>query len=257
MSIVACVKVHDGFALGADSATTISGKDQQGKVAVLKVYHEAKKIFEFNKLPVGILTYGTGNIGKKSIQILLRDFEAKKSISEKSYTIKEITEKIYSYFKKIYDEQFNGSTTKPILGFYIAGYSYGCNQGEEWEFVIPDGKCKMVRPLGENGSSWRGITMPFSRLYYGIDPRIKEELRKCKIDQSFLDKFQAAVIYDGMPLKVAVKFVEFVLKTTIELAAFEIGPESCSEPIHSAVIDSKKGFEWLNETFIRERRASK
>ena len=37
MSIVACVKVQDGIALGCDSATQISGRDPQGNIGVLKV----------------------------------------------------------------------------------------------------------------------------------------------------------------------------------------------------------------------------
>ncbi len=53
-----------------------------------------------------------------------------------------------------------------------------------------------------------------------------------------------------MPVQDAVKFVEYILKTTIELAYFEIGPKSCSEPISIAVIDSKRNFKWIRENIL-------
>ena len=58
MSIIACVKVHDGIAMGSDSATQITGKNRQGNIGVLKTYKNAKKIFDFQELPIGILTCG-------------------------------------------------------------------------------------------------------------------------------------------------------------------------------------------------------
>jgi len=254
MSIVACVKVHDGITMGADSATQVTGRDSQGRVAVFKIYKNSKKIFDLQDSSIGILTYGIGNIGKKSIQTLLRDFDKEHPYGKSNYTVEAIVKDLYEFFKEVYEDQYKDLKIelKPILGFFIAGYSKDQPLGEEWEFIIPKQEYKQVRPPDQFGSSWRGVSVPFTRLYFGFDPRAKEELAKKtgakkEIIDKTLDQFKSNVIYDGMPVKDALQFVEFILKTTIGLASFEIGAESCSEPIHTAVIDPEKGFQWIKK----------
>jgi len=249
MTIVACVKVYDGIVLGADSATQIMGKDPQGNITVLKVYQNAQKLFQLQKLPVGILSYGIGNIGKKSIETLLRDFDRAHPIDKNSYTIEEVTKSLFDFFKNIYDEQYSKipAEKKPILGFFIAGYSHLPTEGEEWEFVLPvHTEPKLVREPDKFGSSWRGASIPFTRLYFGYDPRAKEDFidsgfNETVVNKTF-DKYKSAVLYDGMPVKDAVEFVKFILRTTIGLSSFEIGAPSCSEPINIAIISPKEGF---------------
>lgn len=259
MSIVACVKVYDGIALGADSATQITGRDAQGNVGVLKVYQNATKIFQFQTAPVGILTYGIGNIGEKSIETLLREYSIAHQIeggyfssSGKQYTVQKISQELLQHFRGLYDQQFAAvpEGQKPILGFYVSGYSENEALGEEFEFVIPkDVAHKSVRPAGQFGASWRGIAAPFSRLYFGMDPRVEDRLAKmgrqdiAPIIGQLRNEFSSKVIYNGMPIFDAVKFVEFILLTTIRLAYFEIGAPSCSEPIDLAVIKDGE-FTW-------------
>lgn len=246
MSIVVCVKVNDGIVLGADSATQISGKDDKGKVVLLKLYQNAQKLFQFQKFPIGILTYGIGNLGKKSIQTFLNDFNREKIYPKNNElcTVKGTAEALLSFFKSFYNEQFGPvpADQKPVLGFYIAGYSQDSTLGEEWEFVLPrDEKCRLVRPLDTFGSSWRGTAIPFTRLYFGCDPRARENLRKLGVTDDVINKafkpLKSNVAYHGMPVQDAIKFVEFILKTTIGLVSFEIGVPSCSEPIRIAVVD--------------------
>ena len=102
MSIVACVKVQDGLVLGCDSTTQISGRDPAGNVGVLKVYQNAEKLFKIEGLPVGILTYGTGNIGPKSIRTIIREFEKNKSYADdKEYGIEDISNELLNYLINI------------------------------------------------------------------------------------------------------------------------------------------------------------
>jgi len=250
MTIVACVKVYDGIVLGADSATQIMGKDLQGNITVLKVYQNAQKLFQLQNLPVGILTYGIGNIGKKSIETLLRDFDgAHPTDNNSKHTIEKVTKSLFDFLKNIYDKQFSKipREKRPIMGLYVAGYSYDSTEGEEWEFLLPrDSKPRKVRERDVFGSSWRGASLPFTRLYFGIDPRITEDLIKSGVDagkiKQISQKYQSPVVYDGMPVKDAVEFLKFILRTTIGLISFEIGPPSCSEPINIAIISPKEGF---------------
>lgn len=250
MTIVACVKVYDGIVLGADSATQIMGKDKQGNISVLKVYQNAQKLFQLQNLPIGILTYGIGNIGKKSIETLLRDFDRAHPIDKNSkYTIEEATKSLFDFFKNIYDEQYNKIPIgkRPIMGLFVGGYSYDSREGEEWEFLLPrDSKPIKVRERDAFGSSWRGASFPFTRLNFGIDPRITDDLIKSGVDGGIIkkisQKYQSPVVYNGMPVKDAVEYLKFILRTTIGLISFEIGAPSCSEPINIAIISPKEGF---------------
>ena len=254
MSIVACVKVQDGIALGCDSATQISGRDPQGNIGVLKVYENARKLFRFQELPVGILTYGIGNIGAKSIQTILREFNKEYSPNVENYTVEEISNQLLDFIVKLYNEIFESQPVakRPVLGIYVAGYSSNKPLGEEWEFRIPvDKKAKQVRPAEKTGASWRGIEIPFTRLYFGYDPRAIIDLVKSGIDEKkvrdVFKAYQAAVVFDGMPVKDAVNLIKFVLRTTIGLNSFEIGAPSCSEPIQVAVINAADGFNWTDD----------
>lgn len=262
MSIVACVKVYDGIALGADSATQITGRDTSGNVGVLKVYQNARKLFQFQQLPVGILTYGIGNLGNKSIETLLREYNGNHPIpSTGPFKVSEIVDNLLEFFKTLYDQQFSGSPPeqKPVLGFYVAGYSKDTSMaplGEEYEFTLPKDSNKLAPRTPEKfGASWRGISIPFTRLYYGYDPRSDEKLNQMgrqdiiPIINELKKEFGAKIIYDGMPIIDAIKFVQFILQTTIGLVYFEIGAPSCSEPIDLAVIRDGK-FEWVKEKKI-------
>jgi hypothetical protein len=254
MTIIASVKVYDGIILGADSATQIMGQDANGNNVVLKTYQNAKKLFQYRDRPVGLLTYGIGNIGKKSIETLLREYDLQNTVAvSPNSDVEGISRDLLTFFSNAYN-QFYGHITdeskKPILGFYIAGYSPILALGEEWEFIIPrDTEPKKVRERELFGSSWRGISIPFTRLYFGYDPRVLNDLISLGIPEPQLrqifSKYQASVIYDGMPVKDAVEFVKFILKTTIGLSSFETGAVSCSEPILIASITPKEGFQYL------------
>jgi len=256
MTIVACVKVYDGLVLGADSATQIMGQDDKGNSTFLKSYPNAQKLFQVQELPIGVLTYGLGNLGKKSIETLLRDFDRENPIPGTSeFNVLDVTNKLYAFFKNAYDKCFasiTDQTRKPILGIYVAGYSHLSTEGEEWEFVLPQHTQPVkVRELDAFGSSWRGISIPFSRLYFGIDPRARKDLTDLGVTEEALNniqnKYTTGVIYDGMPVKAAIEFVKFILRTTIGVATFEIGNASCSEPICLAVIRQKGTFEFLDD----------
>lgn len=262
MSIVACVKVYDGIALGADSATQITGRDPSGNVVVLKVYQNARKLFQFQQLPVGILTYGIGNLGNKSIETLLREYNGNHPIVPTGhFTVSEIADNMLEFFQTLYNQQFGSLSLeqRPVLGFYIAGYSKGTSMaplGEEYEFILPRDSNKLTpRTPDKFGASWRGISVPFTRLYFGYDPRSEEKLNQMgrqdviPIINELRKEFGAKIIYDGMPIIDAIKFVHFILQTTIGLAYFEIGATSCSEPIDLAVIRDGK-FEWVKEKRI-------
>ncbi len=253
MSIVASVKVQDAIVLGSDSATQIWGSIPGGQQGVLKVYENAQKLFPLKKLPIGILSYGMGNIGPKSIDTIIREFSKTNNYSTgESYTIENIAKDLSKYISSLHSDLYDELAVekRPQLGIFIAGYSSNESLGEEWEFNIPTMESpRKVRPKGKYGSSWRGVSLPFSRLYFGHDPRFTREIvpeDKLEETKLVLDKYRTNVMYDGMPVQDAINFVKFILKTTIDYVSFEIGPPSCSEPIQTSVIN-EEGFYWVME----------
>jgi hypothetical protein len=254
MSVVACVKVHDGIILGAESMTQIWGTDGKGNTGVTKTYENAQKLYQMANLPIGIMTYGSGNIGPRSIGSFIAEFSNANANSQNicgqaGVEVGKVADALWTFMTKIYTEAYKEMPEpKPLIGIYIGGYSAGCPLAEEWEFSLPQGKPQLVRPLETFGASWRGISVPFTRLYTGIDPRLTEELLKAGLAPNvltpLLEKYRAPFIFDGMPVQDAIDFVTFILQTTIGMAEFEAGPPSCGGPIWIAV-NSPTGFEWV------------
>jgi len=243
MTICASVKVRDGLALGTDSMTQIWGQDAAGNRGVVKTYGNARKLFRIGQLKLGIMTYGTGNLGPRSVQGLVRDF------SPQEVDVQGVTRQLYEYFRPVYEEHF--ASQEVPLGFFVAGYSPNEPFAEQWEFLLPrDQEIRLVRPRDDFGANWRGVDIPFTRLNKGFDPRMIAKLRELGVQQEVIDQaimqWESPVIYDAMPVQDAVNFVAFILQTTIGMATFEVGPTSCGGPLQIAVVLPDKGFKWIS-----------
>jgi hypothetical protein len=147
---------------------------------------------------------------------------------------------------------------KPLIGFYLAGYSPGHDQhlGSEWEFVLPAAQ-DPTRARDDNmvGASWRGIHIPFTRLFFGVDPRVEQILTGLGVNAATIAAFGQAirtqllskVVFEGMPIQDAIGFCRFIIETTIGAATYEIGIASCGGPVNVAVITRSHGFKWVTK----------
>jgi len=246
MTICASVKVRDGLVLATDSMSQIFAKDvTTQQIGVVKTYSNARKLFQAAGLPMGIMSYGIGNIGRRSVQGLLREFVPS------SNTVKDVADALFTFIKSPYDSEF-GTGQKPGLGFFVAGYSEGKPFAEEWEFLLPrDNATKLVRAEDTFGASWRGIDLPFTRLYKGFDPRIGSKLKSAGLDDKQIKEvfhgLELPVVFDGMPVQDAIDFAVFICKTTIGMSTFEAGPPGCGGPLQVATILPDSGFEWISK----------
>lgn len=159
---------------------------------------------------------------------------------------------LFRFFQGNYQSQLGNQGDTPVLGFYIAGYSPDAPFAEEWEFRLPnDQDIKPVRESTVFGSSWRGVSIPFSRLYFGFDPRTAPELLKRGVPQQVIDEvlgmWKAPMVYNGMPIQDAINFAIFILKTTIGMSTFEIGPSACGGDLQVATILPDTGYQWVLE----------
>src|ERR1035438_5068391 len=185
MSIVASVKVNDGIVLGADSAATISGQVAPNVIQPVKTYQHAQKLYRVGDLKAAILTYGIGNIGQRSMTSIISEFNEKiiKDHFTSKNSIEEITQALLDFIKTKYDEAFSQITPTDRntlqLGMFVAGFSDTDIMANEWEFTLPsDTVVKKVRESSAVGASWRGMIIPFQRIYKGYDPRLVDELVK-------------------------------------------------------------------------------
>ena len=253
MTIVASVKVYDGVVLGADSVTQISAPTPQG-IQLVKSYRHANKLFHLDELPIGAMTYGAGNIGSRTIESYVGQFSAmERQAASADNNVQAVATRLLAFLRTAYDGQFGAipEGERPALGMFLAGYSPGNALAEEWEFVLPnDAVPRAARPITHFGASWRGISIPFMRLYFGFDPRIQARLVGLGVPQAVIDQVKQempnlAINFDGMPVQDAVNFVHFIISTTVYTAAFEIGVASCGGPIDIAVINQRGEFSWI------------
>ena len=261
MSIVASVKVYDGIVLGAESMTQIYAKIPEHGEQLIKAYENARKLFQIASLPVGVLTFGAGNIGNRSVESFLGEFnEGNAKDLKPTHSIEKVAQDLHDFMRGPYEKAHEQTPTesRPVMGFCVCGYFDDPHQhlGSGWEFKFPSaGKPQLMLPDQQLGASWRGVSIPFSRLFFGLDPRIVNVLLEEGVSQEVIRKVQTfvsetlvtRVTFDGMPVQDAIQFCRFIIETTIGWARYEMGQPSCGGPIHLAVITKAKGFQWLNE----------
>jgi hypothetical protein len=256
MSVVAAVKVYDGVVLGAESMTqitTVIGGQQQ----IAKSYENAQKLFRVADFPIGIVTYGIGNIGRRSIESFVHEFSrTEKARNDERIDVEQTAQRFFSFMQEHHSQAFSQlEGVQPALGFIIAGYSESGQQylASEWEFILPFHQAAIeVIPQNEIGASWRGVDGPFARLMFGIDPRLEAQLVQSGMPQQEVDRFKQVaagfatnVIFDGMPLRDAIGYCRFIIQTTIGWCTYALGSPACGGPIRLATITPGSGFEWV------------
>lgn len=256
MSIVSTVKVYDGIVLGAESMTQLTAT-VNGQQQLIKSYEHAQKIFRVGSLPVGVLTYGAGNIGRRSIESFVREFtRSEEAKREEAVDVEQIATRFLAFMRQHYLDGFGAMQRDqlPVMGFMVAGYSDGKHLASEWEFILPqDDKPKPVRGQDEIGASWRGVGGPFTRLWFGVDPSLEQLVLNAGGSQPEVDRIkrmtnenlQTRIAFDGMPLQDAVNFCKFIIQTTVGWCTYAIGSPACGGPIKLATITPGSGFNWV------------
>lgn len=257
MSVVATVKVYDGIVMGAESMTQITGV-VGGQQQLVKSYENAQKLFRVADFPIGILTYGIGNIGRRSIESFVHEFShSEKTLVEQSVSVEETAKRFFAFIKGHHSGAFGTIATsdQPALGFIVAGYSQGDQEylASEWEFILPYHQAPIaVRPQTEIGAAWRGVSNPFARLMFGVDPLLESQLTQAGMPAQEIQRFKqviaglaTSVIFDGMPLRDAIGYCRFIIQTTIGWCTYAVGSPACGGPIRLATITRGLGFEWV------------
>lgn len=286
MSIAISCNLSDGVIMGADSAVTISGKliDPDGvREGVLKVYNEAEKIFQLCDFPVGIMTYGLGMLGERTLESYIREFEYSKHKEKQNLSeiaIKDIAEKFKEFFTKKYEAFFKIPLEqkfdqkyediplgkKPLLGLVIGGYSSDEYLSEVWQIQIPhDDKIRQVRVKGNCGSNWFGMNQAIIRLIKGYELTLLNQVvdyfvKKYNVPfnetinediKKIVDAHEYRIPYQAMPLQEGVDHVKFLLDVVINQHKFVIGAPVCGGNIRMVVISRQKGFQRITDNELK------
>lgn len=256
MTIVTCVKVRDGLVLGTDSMAHIQRGGEFGRA-----FRHAKKLFQISGRPMGVMSYGLGNVGHRSIESLMREFSDTLKPEQKS--IDEVGDALFQFMKHEYDahaEALPEDDELPGLGIALAGYSDGDVFPEVRQFELP-GNEPPAQPFEteEFGALWWGVAAPFFRLSMGYGPLVRVRLEDAGLDEeatsALLDDLAIDVFFEAMPLQDAVDYATFVLNTTIEFTRFTMQVAVCGGPLQVATILPDGSFNWLAQPEIRMKGA--
>jgi len=266
MTIAICVKVYDGVVLASDSAGTILNASGE----VWNVYNYANKIFNLYKgLPIGAVTWGSGNIGDLSISTLVKDFRKKLAssdpdyqIDKENYTIEEVVDKFLQFmYVENYLEAYNDldDEDKPYIGFYIAGYSANGTHPEVYRLDIGFGdfkKSEVDSPL-----AWDGEYEIISRIVKGYSPMLLDILSELGIQEDMLqdlsrylsERLEITLVHPAMPIQDAIDLADFLVDTAIKFARFRPGAPTIGGPIEIAAITKHEGFKWVKRKHYYSR----
>ncbi len=256
MTIVTCVKVRDGLVLGTDSMAHIQRGGEFGRS-----FTHARKLFRVGDLPIGVVTYGLGNVGHRSIESLMREFEEK--LRKNQRTVESVSNALFKFMKTAYDAHAEASPDGEELsglGIALAGYSPGQVFAEMRQFELPvDSKPGMALGKEEFGASWWGVAAPFFRLSKGYGPLVRMRLEEAGLDEqatsALLDDLAIDVFFDAMPVQDAVDYAAFILNTTIGYTTYTTQVSPCGGPLQVATILPDGSFNWLVKPEVRMKGA--
>ena len=130
MTIAVSVKVGEGLVLAADSTSSYFS---QGTLA--QSYHHARKLLQLSDFPIGVLTYGLGNIAGRNLESLVAEFEREiGSVNTAgNYSVQELSQRLYDFILTRFDLTFPPPALLPAPGPAPDG------DGEPSVGPVPDG----------------------------------------------------------------------------------------------------------------------
>lgn len=272
MTVCVAVKVHDCIVFAADSATSLSATDASGNQVIINIYENANKVFNLHKgLPICAMTAGIGNFGPSSISTMSKDLrrlfmsqDADWMLNPQKYTLEEVAQKARRYF---FDKRFMAIDPAPqgTFDYWIGGYSSDAELGEIWRIQIQNGNCEnpvCVASPSQTTIEWGGQPEAINRLLLGYGQALPQALLDAGLDPNNLDgllrhivqRSQANVLSDAMPVIDAIKLAEFLVDTTKKFVQFLPGGNTVGGAVDVATVTKHEGFKWISRKHFYDRR---
>ena len=230
--------------------TIMSSATPPNSPIVLKAFPNARKLFQIGSLPIGMMCWGTGNIGARTIENLALEF----GLTCTANTVQGAAIAFANFILPIYTAEYGSlaQAQQPAMGFFFGGYSQGQPLGDEYEFLLPAKTIPTpIRSTNDCGASWRGIDGPLNRLFFGFDGRIPDELTNAGVAPAIVSanfnftKWVFPMVIESMPLQDGINFAEFLLRTTTGMCEIITGSAACGGPLQVAVIMPTFEFQWI------------
>ncbi len=277
MSVAVLIGVHDGVVLAADSASTLSIPAPPGVVLppgvsgnfVVNVYDNANKIFNLVKgLPIGCITFGSGNIGNASVGTLIKDLRKKLTESPKemefnadAYTMEKIATILAKFLGDECAKLEPPAKLNTSMGILLGGYSKPGDLGESWSVGIEKGISqppKRLRANHEVGLSWGGMTEVLQRIIVGFSPMLFPVMAQViqptqnptvlasQLGPVLAARLQAPLVSAPMPIQDVIDLARFLVHSAIMYQRFLPGPNIVGGPIEIAAITKHESFKWIS-----------
>lgn len=267
MSVVVVVKVSEGLVLASDSATSLIGEreDPQGNKqrGIVKVYNNARKLLQIGDFPIGLLTWGHGYIGMRTVESLVREWEHKNGWSsqddyddnhDEPISVEKCAKGIIEHLDKTIEAEKEGDV--PNLGLIIAGYSKGEFFPETYRFIFSqDSELVNLRPDVDGkpnfGANWYGTTDPIIRFHHGRDDALikllseKYEIAEEELRET-IKPLEYKIPFAVMPLQDAIEYANFMIELVIGKYKYVIGPELSGGEVDIVAI-TKHEFNWISQ----------
>jgi hypothetical protein len=257
LTIAIAVKVSEGLVLAADSALVVEGEvvveGQPPQRGVVQVYSHATKVTPIREWPVGVINWGVGQIGSRTIESLVREY-ANGLGDKQNLDVKSLADGLHGFIDERYRRAFGNQT--PVLGLQVAGYSPG--EFFPMQYLVtfpphPDGSVIDVRPDQPDGTpgfgaNWYGMTDAICRLYFGVAPDAMGVLFPDGPPTGLEERLRLLhypIIFEAMPLQDAIDFAAWLAEVTIGRFRFVVGPATVVGPVDIAVITRHDGFRWV------------
>ena len=275
MTVTLAIKVHDGLVVAADSATTLTIPDGGGGARFVNVFNHANKIVHLHKrLPIALMTWGRGNIGKQSIAALAKDLRARLdgstgfsewTINPDDYQIADVASRVRDFFL----EELRSPEPSPVkqsedLGLFVGGFSCGARVSES--FMISASETSCLGPVPalafEAGAQWWGQQDAISRLLLGFSSHTEQALINLGVSpeeapgyvEALKSQVATEMISPPMPIQDAIDLAQFLLDTSIKFTRFNPGADTVGGPIEIAAITRHEGFKWVSRKHYYEER---
>jgi hypothetical protein len=287
MSIAVLIGVHDGVVLAADSASTLTFATPPGVVLppgqqgiVGNVYDNANKIFNLVKgLPIGCITFGSGNIGNASIGTLIKDLRKKLAeapeemkFDRKNYAMSNVVDILAKFLGDECNKLDPALKAMINVGFLFGGYSKPGDLGESWSVEISKGVAQPPKKLREPnapGVSWGGQGEALQRMILGYSTGIFDILSQVsqstqnsnemtqKLAPLLSARLQAPMVFAPMPIQDAIDLARFLVHASEMFSRFMPGPNVVGGPIEIAAITKHENFKWISRKHYYDQSLNK
>jgi hypothetical protein len=250
MTVAIVVQVSEGLVLATDSAMAVQGElrvpGQPPTSGLLKIYNSATKIVQLRDWPVGLVTYGTAQIGNRTIESHIQEFAGAQP-AQQPESIEQLARDLHRFIAP----RLPALEPAGQLGVHLAGYAPERFFPEQYLLSFP-GNVEQNRPDRPDGTpnfgaTWHGMTDAINRLWGGIEPQARTALVAAGVTEqqlAVLSQFEYPVIFDAMPLQDAIDFAAWLAEVVIGRFRFVVGAAMVVGPVDIAII-TRQGFRWI------------